>query len=465
MRPATVIHREPPQSREALVESLNRRYSPRGIGRSKGRRFVQGTRWLLWIGLLAGVKRLADTTFALFLILALFPLLAALYVAAAAKGGGITRSVRLGRWGAKFDLYGFQFGRTAKHGLWTRLPELFNLLKGDLSFIGPRAVAPKEGSVERLAWRRYETRPGLLCLWWIRRRANIDYSTEVEVDAEYVDTQSLRGDFGIALRAIPAALYGGGGTSYAPDRIHLLGITIDNLTMDEAVDHIVGRSSNAGDPAQICFVNADCVNIAARRADYMSLLRTGVLVLGDGIGIKIAGRILNTNIRQNVNGTDLFPRLCAALEQEKLGLFLLGGAPGVANQVAAWAKENYPGIVISGAHHGFFSEAEESGVLETIRQSGAAVLLVAFGAPKQDLWISRNLIATQVRVAVGVGGLFDFYSGRIPRAPVWMRELALEWIYRFIQEPRRMWRRYFVGNAVFLYRVFCYRRENRGQEG
>jgi N-acetylglucosaminyldiphosphoundecaprenol N-acetyl-beta-D-mannosaminyltransferase len=121
--------------------------------------------------------------------------------------------------------------------------------------------------------------------------------------------------------------------------------------------------------------------------------------------------------------------------------------------------------VISGAHHGFFSEAEEADVLETIRRSGAAVLLVAFGAPKQDLWISRNLAAAQVRVAMGVGGLFDFYSGRIPRAPSWMRELGLEWMYRFIQEPRRMWRRYFVGNVVFLYRVFCYRRENRGQEG
>ncbi len=88
-----------------------------------------------------------------------------------------------------------------------------------------------------------------------------------------------------------------------------------------------------------------------------------------------------------------------------------------------------------------------------VRDSGADLLLVALGAPRQDLWIKKNIASTGARVAMGVGGLFDFYSGRIPRAPLWMREIGMEWFYRFTQEPGRLWKRYFVGNAVFLYRV------------
>jgi N-acetylglucosaminyldiphosphoundecaprenol N-acetyl-beta-D-mannosaminyltransferase len=91
--------------------------------------------------------------------------------------------------------------------------------------------------------------------------------------------------------------------------------------------------------------------------------------------------------------------------------------------------------------------------LEAVRESGAEILMVAFGVPKQDKWIATHLNELGAKVCVGVGGLFDFYSGRIPRAPVWMRELGMEWLYRFVQEPRRMWRRYFLGNEVFLFRV------------
>ena len=106
---------------------------------------------------------------------------------------------------------------------------------------------------------------------------------------------------------------------------------------------------------------------------------------------------------------------------------------------------------MAGFHHGYYAPADESKVLDEIRASGATILLVALGAPRQDVWISRNLAGTGVRVAMGVGGLFDFYSGRIPRAPQWLREMGLEWIYRLYQEPGRMWRRYLVGNITFLY--------------
>ncbi len=450
-----------PGTRGDLIKSLEHRYSPGEVRRRSQRRLVNGTGWLVWITLLSGLKRVLDVVIALVLLtLAALPA-AALWLYAKSRGGGISKSVRLGRWAAPFDLYHFSCRSGLDDTALAKLPVLWNLLRGDLALIGPRAATPETNPVERLAWKRYQVRPGLICLWWIRRRANIAYATEAQVDAEYIDTQSLRGDLGIALRAIPAAFYGEG-VSEAPDIIHLAGIPIHNLSMDEAVEYIADPARQ--DPVQICFVNADCVNIAARNAAYKQLLQQSDLVLGDGIGIKLAGKILNTHLRQNVNGTDLFPRLCARLDGTAEGIYLLGGKPGVPEDVAAWIGRNHPGVKISGTQHGYFAKEETAGVLQAIHDSGAHVLLIAFGAPKQELFIRDHLRETGVKVAIGVGGLFDFYSGRIPRAPAWLREMGGEWLYRFIQEPRRMWRRYFVGNVIFLYRVFQFRAALRRQE-
>ena len=431
--------------RVRLIAQFEERFSARAIRHRRMRR-VQGNLWLLWIQILTSSKRGFDIAVSLTLIIFLSPLLIVLYLRAALTNGGVVHIPKLGRWGCFFHEHEFSCGP------WKRLPSLVNVLVGEMSFIGPRAASPEEMSaVDQRAWKRVNVRPGFICLWWIRSRVNIAYGTESGADSEYVDTQSLWGDLGIALRAIPASFYGEG-VSLAPDRIDLLGIPIENLTMDDAVKTIL-QKAGASTPSQACFVNADCVNIAARQPQYRAILQNCGLVLADGIGIKIAGKILNRNIRQNVNGTDLLPTLCQALEREPLGIYLLGGKPGVASDVAAWMTRTYPGLKLRGYHHGFFSEEKLPAVLAGIRASQAEILLVAFGVPRQEVWIERNLSATGAKFAVGVGGLFDFYSGRIPRAPVWMRESGAEWLYRFWQEPRRMWRRYFVGNFIFLARV------------
>jgi N-acetylglucosaminyldiphosphoundecaprenol N-acetyl-beta-D-mannosaminyltransferase len=159
-------------------------------------------------------------------------------------------------------------------------------------------------------------------------------------------------------------------------------------------------------------------------------------------------------LRENVNGTDLFPRLCEAASQAGLSIYLLGARPGIAEAAANKMRERYPGLHIAGARDGYFSPEEEAGVVAGINASGAAILLVAFGVPRQELWIERWRTDLQPRVCLGVGGLFDFYSGRIARAPVWMREIGLEWVWRLLQEPKRMWRRYIIGNPLFLSRVW-----------
>jgi N-acetylglucosaminyldiphosphoundecaprenol N-acetyl-beta-D-mannosaminyltransferase len=256
---------------------------------------------------------------------------------------------------------------------------------------------------------------------------------------------------GILLRSLPAFLLCSARQD-APREARVLGIRFDNLTVAEAVAEIVRRTEAAG-PSQVCFLNAHCVNLAGRDAEYRETLRSADLALPDGIGLRLAGKMLGYRVRENVNGTDLFPALCQALSGSGKGIYLLGARPGIAEQVARWLASHYPDVDVRGSRHGYFSAAELDGLLDDIRRSEASVLLVALGAPRQDLWIRRHLARTGVKVALGVGGLFDFYSGRIPRAPMWLRELGLEWLYRLIQEPGRLWRRYLVGNLVFLARV------------
>jgi N-acetylglucosaminyldiphosphoundecaprenol N-acetyl-beta-D-mannosaminyltransferase len=208
-----------------------------------------------------------------------------------------------------------------------------------------------------------------------------------------------------------------------------------------------------GAPTQVAFVNADCVNIAFRNAAYANTLRHCELVFADGVGMKIAGRVLGRSLCDNVNGTDMFPQLAAEMARQGRGVYLLGGRPGVPEGVAEWLATHHPDVRICGVRHGYFSPAEEPHIEQEIAASGADLLLVAFGDPRQTLWVAERLPRLGVPVAMGVGGLFDFFSGRIPRAPRWMRRLGIEWLYRLYREPRRLAGRYLIGNVVFLARL------------
>jgi N-acetylglucosaminyldiphosphoundecaprenol N-acetyl-beta-D-mannosaminyltransferase len=203
------------------------------------------------------------------------------------------------------------------------------------------------------------------------------------------------------------------------------------------------------------------VNISCRRPAYRDVLSNAAIVLADGIGVRLAGRILHQNVRENVNGTDMLPYLCGALELAGQSLYLLGGQPGVADDVSAWVQENYPKLRIAGTENGYFDPEQTAEVVAGIRATHPSVLLVAMGAPRQDEWARAHLKELGAGVVIGVGGLFDFYSGRISRAPAWIRELGLEWFYRFLQEPRRMFRRYLLGNFEFIARIVGERSRQR----
>jgi len=334
-----------------------------------------------------------------------------------------------------------------------RWPAIVHWLRRDLAIVGPRPLTPGEAhSLGAAAARRHAVRPGLVSPWWVQRRANVAYEPELAVDLAWVERHGARAAIGVLLRALVYALVPMAPAT-PPRTLSLLGLTVQNLSMREALDAIVTALARPV-PRHVAFVNADCFNRAAGDAPYAAVLRRADLVLPDGIGVRLAGAVLGQPVRENVNGTDLFPRLCARLSGTPHSVFLLGGRPGVAEGVAAWMARHHPGVRVAGTQHGYFEAEDELDVVRRVRQSGATLLLVAFGAPRQEVWIHRHLVATGARVAIGVGGLFDFYSGRIRRAAPWMRELGLEWVWRLAQEPGRMWRRYLIGNLAFLLRVW-----------
>jgi lipopolysaccharide/colanic/teichoic acid biosynthesis glycosyltransferase/UDP-N-acetyl-D-mannosaminuronic acid transferase (WecB/TagA/CpsF family) len=320
-------------------------------------------------------------------------------------------------------------------GFGRQLPTLLNVMAGNISFAGPRLGSPAEcapGCVHSSC--RYSVRPGLVSPFTLQTRLGIAYRSEAELDQAFVQSRTTMGSITLVLRGTVAGILCGGQRA-APTTFKLLGIDIHNTTMKEAVAWLVGRATR-GERTSMAFVNPDCLNTAAEHREYKSVLERADRVLPDGIGVYLACRIRNIALTANLNGTDLFPELCKEAVQADLSLFLLGAAPGVAQEAAANVRARFPGIRIAGTRDGYFEASDAGEVVQQINESDAE--------HRRDL---------EVPVCMGVGGLFDFYSGRIPRAPLWLRELGLEWVWRLLQEPGRMWRRYVIGNPLFLYRV------------
>ena len=179
-------------------------------------------------------------------------------------------------------------------------------------------------------------------------------------------------------------------------------------------------------PTQIAFLNAHCANIARKDWRYRDTLKTVDALLPDGSGIALAAKLDGKKLGANLNGTDLFGPLCRCLSFRKIPVFFLGGREGVAEMAAQNAREAYPNLNVAGTRHGYFSPREEEDVIRRINNSGARVVFVAFGVPEQDIWIARVRHRLHAPVILGVGGLLDFVSGRIPRAPAWMRRAGLD---------------------------------------
>jgi N-acetylglucosaminyldiphosphoundecaprenol N-acetyl-beta-D-mannosaminyltransferase len=246
------------------------------------------------------------------------------------------------------------------------------------------------------------------------------------------------------------------------DCVNSLGIPVDNLSLRQAIDRIINMAKNRdGNTNLVSTLNVDfLVNSLGwaftrpRHPELLNVLRNSALVTADGFPILWLSKIAGTPLRQRVTGSDMTPELARRAARENLSLFLLGGGEGAAAAAAKSLQANNPGLKIAGTSAPFIHTqgpgladcaADDREVLHNINNSGADILLVGLGNPKQELWFNRNRHKLRVPVAIGIGGTFEFITGTVKRAPVWMQKMNLEWAYRISQDPGRLWSRYTKG--------------------
>ncbi len=238
--------------------------------------------------------------------------------------------------------------------------------------------------------------------------------------------------------------------------VNFLGVSLDRLNADGLLERVIGYS-NAMMRRKIMYLNADCVMLALRDREYMAILNRADLVYADGIGVVLGARLFGERLPGRMTGADFMPGFCDKFEKSGLSIYLLGGRDGVADRAAQRLKQRCPGLKVVGAHHGYFDHENSGPLIDAINSAKPHILLVAFGAPHQERWIDRNAGKLDVPVIWGVGGLFDFLSGNTRRGPQWLLDNGFEWLCRLLVEPRRLWKRYLLGNARFVLYVLWYR--------
>jgi N-acetylglucosaminyldiphosphoundecaprenol N-acetyl-beta-D-mannosaminyltransferase len=235
--------------------------------------------------------------------------------------------------------------------------------------------------------------------------------------------------------------------------VNILGVPVHAVTMRETLDWIAAAIV-AGEARQICTANPEFVMRAQRDAAFRAVLQAADLVLPDGIGLLWAARRLGGALPERVAGSDLIYHVAERAAERGWRLYLLGAADGVAARAAARLETRYPGLAVAGTHAGSPRAQDEPAQVALIRAARPDVLLVAYGAPQQDLWIARNRERLGVPVSIGVGGAFDFVAGVARRAPAWVQRLGLEWLHRLARQP---WRAGRILNAVVAFPVAVWR--------
>jgi len=256
------------------------------------------------------------------------------------------------------------------------------------------------------------------------------------------------------------------------DIVLILGIPLDNLTMTETVDRIhamVADFRKDGKPRLVATVNVDFLVNALnwfsgepRHPELLDILQHADLVTADGMPLVWTSHLLGNPLKERITGADLVPRLATGAPGKKLSLYFLGGRGEAAKQAAESLKKENPGMIIAGVDAPFVhiegeklvnADEDDTQVIRRINDTRPDILLVAFGNPKQEAWFHRNRHRLKAGVTIGIGGAFDFITGTLSRAPLWMQKSGLEWIYRLTQDPRRLWKRYVIGLLKFTVMV------------
>ncbi len=234
------------------------------------------------------------------------------------------------------------------------------------------------------------------------------------------------------------------------ERIEMMGCQIDNLTMEETLGR-VEQFIASGQPHQHVVVNVDKLVKASRDAELRQIINDCALINVDGMPVVWASRLLGKPLKSRVAGVDLFEALMQRASTKQWRVFLLGAREEVVSGVKSLYETKYPGLVVAGYRNGYWKADEEPAVVEQIKAAQADLLFVAISSPKKEQFLGQYQAEMKIPFAMGVGGTFDVAVGKVKRAPLWMQNNGLEWFYRFLQEPRRMFKRYFIDDMAFFW--------------
>jgi len=236
-------------------------------------------------------------------------------------------------------------------------------------------------------------------------------------------------------------------------KVQLFEIEIDNITFDECLNRII-ELIRIRKNSIIITPNVAHILLLQKDKQFRKIYSETDMILADGMPLIWVSKIMGTPLKEKISGSDLLPKLCAVAAENGFRIFLLGGRPGSALKASEVLKKEYPALQIAGAYSPPFgferNKTENDKIVKMIKDSKVDILFVGLGAPKQEKWIYEHYRDIGVPVSIGVGVTIEFMAGLVKRAPLWMQKMGLEWFFRLIQEPKRLWKRYLIGNTIFV---------------
>lgn len=234
-------------------------------------------------------------------------------------------------------------------------------------------------------------------------------------------------------------------------RLDILGVRVSDLTTTEFLA-LLAEGLKHNRLRTVFYANAHSINLSFSVPGFREILNAADIIYADGIGLELAARHQGLRIRENLTGTDFLPKILKWASENGAPVYFLGGSSDVILLAARQAIREFESLRLLGYHHGYFKDSQA--VLEEVNAGEPSILFVGLGSPLQETWVYENRHRLNAQVVVTVGGFFDFYSRCTRRAPVWLRRMRLEWLFRLLQNPVKMFGRYFVGIPLFLWRVF-----------
>jgi len=224
-------------------------------------------------------------------------------------------------------------------------------------------------------------------------------------------------------------------------------VEIDNLTQEEVRNKVTGMIDR-GDKGYIVTPNASHIVLHQKSQEFRNAYKNATLILADGMSLIWASRLLGNPVREKITGMDLFYLFGSLAARRGYSVYFLGGDEDVIRRVVDHARTKFDGLNISGWHHGYFTDHDA--IIRNINETAPDIIFIALGFPRQEKWIYHNIDRLNIKVAICVGGIFDILSGKKKRAPLCLQTIGMEWFWRLIHEPRRLWRRYLLGNPKFI---------------